>query len=282
MDFSEKLFTFAAQINDLSTNLAQDHPTMSSFISRCIDVFTQKYEWLMSLILKAHHVQVSREKYVRQLVKLFYGKQPTDVQDEMIRKAMEGSLPDILDPSQQQKAYSSLRWHYGWIVFWVSFFMTTVPDNVWVIIVSCAIDLYVFQCMVFRAMQKIMMLYGQPLDMNADTDAGVETILSVDRSGVMVGKYPLLQKLKSGLGFAAKQMVQRQGPKVVAKMSRSAFMVIRRQCIKWFSVIVAKQQVSFVFDLLIPLTCALISGLVSVIILVPMCNKLQKSILRKG
>lgn len=252
---------------------------MASMISRSIDLFTQKYEWLMSLVLKAHHVQVSREKYVRQLVRHFYGKETAEVQEAMVRKAMDGALPDILDATQQQKAYSSLRWHYGWIVFWVSFFMTTVPDNVWVIIVSCAIDLYVFQCMVFRAMQKIMMLYGQPLDLNADTDAGVEKILSVDRSGVMVGKYPLLQKLKSGLGFAAKQVVQRQGPKVVAKMSRSAFMVIRRQCIKWFSVIVAKQQVSFVFDLLIPLTCALISGLVSVIILVPMCNKLRNNIL---
>lgn len=247
-----------------------------------IDYFTQKYEWLMSLVLRAHHVQVSREKYIRQLVRRFYGDRPADEQEQLVQTAIQGSPLLILDNKQRQQAFNRLRWRYGTIVFWVSFFTTTVPDNVWVIIAACAIDLYIFQCMVFRAMQQILMLYGQPLDLNADSDQGVETILSVDRSGVMVGKYPLLQKLKSGLGFVAKQVVQKQGPKVVSRMSRSAFMVIRRQCIKWFSVIVAKEQVSFVFDLLIPLTCAVISGFVSVIILIPMLNKLQKNCLKQS
>lgn len=246
-----------------------------------IDYFTQKYEWLMSLILKSHHVQVSREKYIHQLVRRFYRDRSPEEQEQLAQQAIEGSLLLILDEQQRQKAFSQIRWRYGTIVFWVSFFSTTVPDNLWVICLACAIDLYLFQCMVFRSMQKIMMLYGQPLDLNTNSDEGIDTILTVDRSGVMIGKYPLLQKLKSGLGFAAKQVVQKQGPKVVSKMSKSAFMVIRRQCIKWFSVIVAKEQVSFVFDLLIPLTCAVISGFVSVIILIPMLNKLQKNILNK-
>lgn len=250
-------------------------------LNQIIDYFTQKYEWLMSLILKSHHVQVSREKYIHQLVRRFYRDRSPEEQEQLAQQAIEGSPLLILDEQQRQKAFSQIRWRYGTIVFWVSFFSTTVPDNLWVICLACAIDLYLFQCMVFRSMQKIMMLYGQPLDLNTNSDEGIDTILTVDRSGVMIGKYPLLQKLKSGLGFAAKQVVQKQGPKVVSKMSKSAFMVIRRQCIKWFSVIVAKEQVSFVFDLLIPLTCAVISGFVSVIILIPMLNKLQKNILNK-
>lgn len=250
-------------------------------LNQIIDYFTQKYEWLMSLILKSHHVQVSREKYIHQLVRRFYRDRSPEEQEQLAQQAIEGSPLLILDEQQRQKAFSQIRWRYGTIVFWVSFFSTTVPDNLWFICLACAIDLYLFQCMVFRSMQKIMMLYGQPLDLNTNSDEGIDTILTVDRSGVMIGKYPLLQKLKSGLGFAAKQVVQKQGPKVVSKMSKSAFMVIRRQCIKWFSVIVAKEQVSFVFDLLIPLTCAVISGFVSVIILIPMLNKLQKNILNK-
>lgn len=273
MEVWQNVFTFAAKTVYIRP--------MSNKIGSLIAYFTQKYEWLMSLLLKSHHVQVNREKYLRKLVKKFHGRKSTDEQQQLLQQALNGSPMDILDELQIRKAYRNLRSHYGWIVFFVSFFMTTVPDNIWIIVLSCAIDLYIFQCMVFRSMQKIMILYGQPLDLNEDEDKGIDTILSVDRSGVMVGKYPLLQKLKSGLGFAAKQVVQKQGPKVVAKMSRSAFMVIRRQCIKWFSVIVAKQQVSFVFDLLIPFTCAIISGLVSVIILVPMCNKLQKNIVAK-
>ncbi|MBQ0114266.1 MAG: hypothetical protein KBT10_00080 [Bacteroidales bacterium] len=251
---------------------------MLKFIKRCIDWALTKYEWLMRLILKGRHVQVNREKYIRKLVDRFYCDSSVTEQKQLVERALNGTLPDILDDEQQQKAYCSLRWRYGTIVFLVSFFMTTVPDNMWVVIASCAIDLYIFQCMQFRAMQKIMMLYGQHIDLNDNITGGIDTILSVDRSGVMVGKYPLLQKMKSGLGFLAKQLVKKQGPKFVTKMARSVFLVIRRQCIKWFSMVVAKEDVAMAFELLIPITCAIISGIVSVVVLIPMCNKLQKKI----
>lgn len=248
-------------------------------IKGCIDWGIAQYEWLMSFILRSHHVHVNREKYVRQLVRRFHRHASADEQQSLVRRALAGSPTDVLTDQQVNKAYRSLRWRYAVKVFVVSFFMTTVPNNLWIIILSCAVDLYFFQCMVFRSMQKIMMLYGQPLDLDADTDRGVETILEVDRSGIMVGKYPLLQKLKSGLGFVAKQAVQKLGPRFVSRFTRPAFIVIRRQCIKWFSVVVSKQHVSFLFDMLIPITCAVISGLVSVIVLVPMCNKLRRNII---
>lgn len=248
------------------------------FIKRCTDWAMKQYEWLMTLILKGRHVQVNRRKFARSLVDRFYADSDEQEKAELVQTAMDRSLVDILDESQQQRAYARLRWRYGIIVFVVSFFMTTVPDNLWIIILSCAIDLYIFQCMQFRAMQKIMMLYGQPIDLNDNIGGGIDTILSVDRSGVMLGKYPLLQKLKSGLGFLAKQAVQRQGPKIVTKMSRSLFLVVRRQCIKWFSMVIAKEDVALALSMLIPITCAIISGIVSVVVLIPMCNKLQRKI----
>lgn len=251
---------------------------MKKFVGQSIDWALKQYEALMALILKGRHVQVNREKYTRKLVARFYGKDSTQAQEELVSKAMEGSLLDILNDDQRKRAYKTLRWRYGIIVFLVSFFMTTVPDNMWIIIASCAIDLYIFQCMQFRAMQKIMMLWGKPIDLNANIGGGIDEILSVDRSGVMIGKYPLLQKMKSGLGFVAKQVVQKQGPKVVTKVSRSVFMIVRRQCIKWFSMVVAKEDVAMAFELLIPITCAIISGLVSVVVLIPMCNKLRKKL----
>lgn len=251
---------------------------MKKILNSCIDWGLKQYEWLMTLILKGRHVQVNREKYIHKLVNQFYGHESAQVQEQLVRNATEGSLLDILDEEHRNKAYRLLRWRYGVFVFFVSFFMTTVPDNMWIIIASCAIDLYIFQCMQFRAMQKIMMLYGKPIDLNANIGGGIDEILSVDRSGVMIGKYPLLQKMKSGMGFMAKQLVQKQGPKVVSKASRSVFMIVRRQCIKWFSMVVAKEDVAMAFEMLIPITCAIISGLVSVVILIPMCNKLRNKL----
>lgn len=236
---------------------------MPVILTRCIDYITPKYEMLMALILRGRHVRVNREKYICKLARHF-------------------DTPfESLSIEQRNKAYRGICWHYGTRVFIVSFLMTTVPDNLWIVILSCIIDLYLFQCFVFRAMQKIMILYGKEVDLDSNTEAGVKAILSIDRSGVMIGKHPLLQKLKSALGFAAKQTVKKAGPKVVAQLSKSWFMVIRRQLIKWFSVIVARENVHSAFELLIPFTCAVISGFVSVIIFVPMCNKLRKSLQNK-
>lgn len=232
----------------------------------------------MSLMLKGRHVQVNREKYIRSLVKRFYGKLPVNEQNTLFEKALSETPLSILDSQQLQKAYKKLCWHYGRIVFAVSFLTTTVPDNIWCVILAAATDLYVFQCVTFRAMQKIMMLYGKPIDLNADANSGIDMILSVDRSGVMIGKHPLLQKLKSGFGSLAKQVVKKQGPKLISKMSKSVFVIVRRQFIKWFSLTIAKENVTMVLELLIPVTCAIISGIVSVIILIPMCNKLRKNI----
>lgn len=249
-------------------------------IKQWIAYIMKKYEALMAFILKSHHVHVNREKFCRSLVNRFYRKSDPEMREALVQQALMGELPDILTPEQTDKAYRRIRRRYGMAVFCVSFLLTLVPEDLWIVIVSCVLDLYFFQCMVFRSMQKIMMLYGQPIDLDGETKEGIETILKVDRSGVMIGKYPLVQKMKSGLGMLAKQAVKKKGPGLVAKMSRSAFMAIRRQCIKWFSVTLTRENVEALFDMLIPLTCALISGIVSLILFVPMCNKLRKNILQ--
>ena len=260
----------------------QQHPiAMNPKIQQCIDYFSQKYDSLLKAVLKSNHVRVNREKYIRKLVKRFYRREDQEAQELLVQLAIVGSPMDILDEKQLDKEYHSLRRHYGSIVFVVSFLMTTVPDNIWVIIVSCIVDLYIFQCMDFRAKQKILMLYGQRLDLNSDADSGAETILNNDHAMMNSLKFAAMQKVKSGLGFAAKQVVQRQGPKVVSKLSRSLFMVIRRQFIKWFSIIVAKEEVTMVFDMLIPITCAIISGLVSMLILLPMLSKEREECLKQ-
>ena len=74
---------------------------------------------------------------------------------------------------------------------------------------------------------------------------------------------------------------KRIGPKYMAKASRTVFIVLRRQAIKWFSIVVAKEQVDMLFSLIIPVTCALIAGIVSVIIFIPMCSKLRKHLMKQ-
>lgn len=241
-------------------------------IARISDYLFNKYEWLISLLLKLNFVKVDKERYIRRIVKKFYG----DDCQQQIDVALETSLSDVLTEKQQWKVYRRMMWKYGFIVFCVSFALTLVPEDLFFTILSCALDLAIFQCFMFIAMQKILLLYGDGCDMHNDETKSVETIISIDSSGLMIGKYPILQKMKSVLGWLGKQVVKKLGPKFVTKASRSVFLVVRRQAVKWTSMIVAKEDIDVVFNAIIPFTCAVISGLVSVVIFVPMCNKLRK------
>lgn len=235
-----------------------------------------KYEWLLSFLLKIKDVKVNKEKFTRAVVKHFYKKQDRDA---MFQKAMETSLCDVLSPEQQRKYYKRMMWQYGSAVFLTSFFLTFVPDIVWVTILSCVVDLVIFQCLLFIAMQKTLILYGEECDLSKAEEQGVERLIAIDSSGLMIGKYPLLQKMKSVLGWLGKQVVRRIGPRLIQKFSRTGLVIVRRQAIKWFSIVLAKEHVNVMFDMIIPFTCAIISGVVSAIIFVPMCNKLRKHII---
>lgn len=249
-------------------------------IRTIIPRITQLYHRLLKLVLTSRMVKVNRERYIRKLIRRYYPHATPTEQEQIVQYALSESMLGLLDERQQQKAFRRLCWHYGTIVFWVSFFTTTVPDNAPCIILACIIDLYIYQCMDFRAKQKILILYGFGIDLDHDADHAADSIIERDNAIMMNVKFAAVQRLKSGLGFVAKQVIQRQGPKIASRMSKTAFMVIRRQCIKWFSVVVAKEQVSFVFDMLIPFTCALISGTVSVLLLVPMCKEYRRDCLK--
>ena len=241
-------------------------------IKALVDYLFDKYEWVLSLLLRLRHLKVNRDAFVRKTIRRYY---PTDNQ-EQIGLALEESPASILSEKQLRQSYNQLVRHYALVVFFVSFILTIGPEDLWFTIISCALDLIIFQCFLFIAMQKIMMLYGKAYDLNQEEEKGIASIISIDSSGLMIGKYPILQKMKSVLGWLSKQVVKRMGPRLVAKLSRSAFIVVRRQAIKWASLIVTRENLNVAFEALIPLTCAIISGLVSVIIFVPMCNKLRK------
>lgn len=244
---------------------------MFSRISQFVNYLIAKYEWLLRQLLKINVVQVRRERIVRKVVHRFF----RDNEEEMYEKAMSTSLASILTEEQQDKCHRSIIRRFGIMVFVMSFF-TSFPESMWGIVLACALDLAFFQACLYIAMQQIMQIYGMDVNLKENKSESVEAIASIESSGLMLGKYPLLQKMKSVMGWLGKQLVKRLGPKYVAKASRAMFIVIRRQAIKWFSIIIAKQDIELVFNMIIPVTCAIISGVVSVIIFIPMCNKLKR------
>lgn len=249
---------------------------MLSFIKKIADDLTDRYIKLLAVLLRIRLNKVNRHKYIEKLVKRY---NPDD-DGTLLEQAVKESPLSVLSEEQCRKSYRGIIVKSGWIVFFASFALTLVPDIIWVNILAAVADLAIFQSVLYVAMQKIMILYGgSEFDIHSDEKNSIQRIIAIDSSGLMMGKYPLLQKMKSVVGWLGKQIVRRIGPQLVAKVSRYAFIAIRRQTVKWLSVIVTKENLTLAFDALVPITCAVISGLVSVVILVPMCNKLRKHLL---
>ena len=230
-----------------------------------------KYAWLLSLVLKINVVRLNKEKYTRKVVRRFY----PDNEDEVCGKALETSLSSVLTDKQKQQQYKSIKYSFGSMVFLVSF-ITCFPESILGIVIACAIDIAFFQACLYMAMQRIILLYGTAEDEHADETKSIQKVLAIESSGLMLGKYPLLEKMKSVVGWLGRQLVKRIGPRYMAKASKAAFVVLRRQGIKWFSIVIAKEHVDMLFSLIVPIICALIAGIVSVIIFIPMCSKLRK------
>ena len=243
-------------------------------IKKLADYCLNKYAWLLSLVLRINFVRLDKEKYTRKVVRRFY----RDNEDEMCGKALENSLSSVLTDEQKQRQYKSIKWTFGSMVFLMSFF-TCFPESILGIVIACAIDIAFFQACLYMAMQRILLLYGTADDEHADETKSVQKVVAIESSGLMLGKYPLLQKMKSVVGWLGRQLVKRLGPKYMAKASRAVFIVLRRQGIKWLSIVIAKEKVDMLFSLIVPVTCALIAGIVSVFIFIPMCSKLRKHLI---
>lgn len=245
-------------------------------IKKLIDYCLNKYAWLLSLVLRINVVRLNKERYTRKVVHRFC----RDNEDEMCRKALETSLSSVLTDKQKKKQYKSIKWAFGSMVFLMSF-ITCFPESIMGIVIGCVVDIAFFQACLYMAMQRILLLYGTPDDEHSDETKTVQKVVAIESSGLMLGKYPLLQKMKSAVGWLVRQLVKRIGPKYMAKASRTVFIVLRRQAIKWFSIVIAKEEVDMLFSLIVPVTCALIAGIVSVIIFIPMCSKLRKHLMKQ-
>ena len=70
-------------------------------IKKLIAYITDKYAWLLSLVLRINVVHLNKEKYTRKVVRRFY----RDNEDDVYGKALETSLSSVLTDRQKQQQY---------------------------------------------------------------------------------------------------------------------------------------------------------------------------------
>ena len=78
---------------------------------------------------------------------------------------------------------------------------------------------------------------------------------------------------KSAFGLAVKQVIQRFAARL---MTRLVVLNFLRQMAKWFGIVLTKEMVIAGLSMIVPLICALISGLISLWLFMPMVKKLHR------
>lgn len=152
--------------------------------------------------------------------------------------------------------------------------LCALPQEGWLMWLLIAVDFIQFQIFVFVILQKMLYLYGcrSLFEEGTEDDKSMNMMLLII-SVVMIGKHQVVRLAKSAAGMAAKQVVQRFA---VRLMTRMVVMNFLRQMAKWFGIVLTKEMVVSSLEVIIPVICAVISGLISLWLFMPMVKRLHQ------
>lgn len=240
-----------------------------------VNKVTKAYESLLSAwnsILKLGlRLPFSKVDKVRYLRHLFRKKVENETQMERILSDKPSS---VLPMSRIEEITThEIRKHAFWVTF-ISFLCALPPDG-WLMWLLIVVDFIQFQIFVFVILQKMLYIYGcRDLFMAEDASDKNKSmdLMMLIVSVVMIGKSQMVRMAKSAFGLAVKQVIQRFAVRLLTRM---AVLNILRQLGKWFGIVLTKEMVVSGLSLIVPLVCALISGLISLWLFMPMVKKLH-------
>ncbi len=236
-----------------------------------MEMFSTLYEKAMSAYdtalkagLKFPFVKVNKERFLRRKL----GK---TLSDEELDEALTGSPLTVCPLEKIEKMAKHEVWRHAFWVFLLSF-VAAIPTSGWLMWLAIVLDFIQFQLFVFVILQKILYLYGcKNLRSGKDDIDGSADWMLLLVSTVMIGKHQAVRMAKSAMGVAAKQAVQRFALRMMTKMLTNN---VVRQCAKWCGIVLTKEMVVGSLEYVVPFLCALISGLISLWLFLPMTKRL--------
>ena len=239
---------------------------MSKFFSNAFSTAMAAYDSAMKRALCIPFVKVDKNRYLRRKLK----NRLTDEELELVLN--ERPLSVLPMEEVKRMAKTEVRKH-ALIVTLLST-LSAVPQSGWLMWLGIAFDFIQFQVFVFVIMQKLLYLYGckNLSSDNKNLSGSAEWILLLI-STIMIGKHQVMRLAKSAAGMAVKQAIQRFAVRMLTKLM--VFNVLR-QCAKWFGIVLTKDMLVQGVSLMVPILCAIISGLISLWLFMPMTKRLQR------
>lgn len=235
-----------------------------NFYNRLLGMWNSVLRWGLKLPFS----KVDRERYLRRV----FSKHVAD-EAQMTVLLVERPSAVLSDCLIEEVVRKEIHRHALWVTL-VSLVCAIPPDG-WLMWVLILVDFVQFQVFVFIILQKMLYIYGCK-DLHVQDSLKEERSLDVMMlmiSVVMIGKSQVRRLAKSAFGLAVKQVIQRFAARL---MTRLVVLNFLRQMAKWFGIVLTKEMVISGLSMIVPLICALISGLISLWLFMPMVKKLHR------
>lgn len=225
------------------------------------------WDSVLKMGLKLPFSRVDKERYLRRVFK-------SKVKNEEEMNLLIAEKPASLFSEEDIKKITTKEiWKHALCVTVLSTLCALPPDG-WLMWLLIAVDFIQFQIFVFIILQKMLYLYGcrNLFEKKEESeDKSMEMMLLII-SVVMIGKHQVVRLAKSAVGMAVKQVIQRFA---VRLMTRMVILNLLRQLAKWFGIVLTKEMVVASLAVIIPVICAVISGLISLWLFMPMVKRLH-------
>lgn len=239
-------------------------------IEKNIDKTMKIWDALMKATLKLPFAKIDRETFLTKVLSRHLSQEKLEI-------AIRQKPTDVLSEEEIGRiAKRCIRWQA--IRVTLLSFISAIPSG-WMLWPALLFDLIQFQVQVFIIAQKLLFLYGcRDLEKRGNEMIEPAERLMIIMSTIMIGKQKLSRMLKSATGMLCKQAIERYAMKILSKM---IIFNIMRQMAKWMGISFTKEMLTNGIKMLIPVVCAIISGLISYWLFMPMTKKLLRHLMER-
>lgn len=191
--------------------------------------------------------------------------------EQLAQAKREGLVAVVGEEAVRRFATTTIRRHA--LAALLMTFVCTLPQN-WVVWPLMVVDIVFFQRQVFALTQKLRILYARP--------DGEMARLSFDYSSLaqaasrMAGTTAAQQAAK--LAKQGGSVGLRQALKLGSKLGVRSLRVLVAQAFKWCGIMASRQTIELTITVAVVTLCALIAGLVSYWLMIPMGRRLEREL----
>lgn len=239
-------------------------------IEKALKTYTKllgAWDSVLRMGLKLPFSRVDKERYLRRVFK-------SKVKSEEVMRLLIAEKPSVLFSEKVIEEMTSKEIRKHALCVTILSILCALPPDGWLMWLLIAVDFIQFQIFVFIILQKMLYLYGcrDLFEREEGNEEKSMTMMLLIISVVMIGKHQVVRLAKSAMGMAVKQVIQRFA---VRLMTRMVVLNLLRQLAKWFGIVLTKEMVVASLAVIIPLICAVISGLISLWLFMPMVKRLH-------